>query len=46
MLGDFQEKLAGIDDDTIYRLLDVGEKYANEVANEKLLEVQKAMGLR
>lgn len=46
MLTDFQEKLAQISDAQIYELLEKGEKYANEVANSKLYEVQKAVGLR
>lgn len=46
MLTAFQEKLAGIEDDEVYALLEIGEKYANEVAGRKLLEVQKAFGLR
>lgn len=46
MLTDFQAKLAGITDEQVYALLESGEKYANEVANRKLLAVQKAFGLR
>ena len=46
MLADFQEKLAKISDEQVYELLEKGEKYANEVANAKLLEVQKAFQLR
>ena len=46
MLKEFQEKMAGISDDQVYELLEKGEKYANEVANAKLLEVQKAFHLR
>lgn len=46
MLTVFQEKLASIPDDYVYSLLDEGERYANEVANAKLLEVQKAFHLR
>ena len=46
MLDIFQEKLAGITDETIYRLLESGEKYANKVAEQKLLEVEKAVHLR
>lgn len=46
MLSDFQAKLAEISDEEIYKLLDDGEKYANEVADKKLLEAQKAVGLR
>ena len=46
MLSVFQAKMAEISDDEIYALLEKGEKYANEVANAKLLEVQKAFHLR
>ncbi|MBQ3474448.1 tryptophan--tRNA ligase [Candidatus Saccharibacteria bacterium] len=46
MLKDFQTRLAEISDDEVYKLLEEGEKYANELANAKLLEVQKAVGLR
>lgn len=46
MLADFQSRLDKIDDDEVYALFESGEKYANEVANQKLLEVQKAVGLR
>lgn len=46
MLSIFQEKLATISDEEVYELLEAGERYANEVANKKLLEVQKAFHLR
>ena len=46
MLTDFQERLERISDDDVYMLLGKGEKYANEVANRKLAEVQKAFCLR
>ena len=46
MLTDFQSKLAEISDGEVYALLEKGEKYANEVANAKLTEVEKAFGLR
>lgn len=46
MLSNFQAKLSGINDDDIYALFETGEVYANEVANKKLLEVQRAVGLR
>lgn len=45
-LGEFQRKLAGIGDDEVLDLLEKGEVYANEVANKKLYEVQKAFCLR
>ena len=46
MLASFQAKLSDINDDDIYALFETGEIYANEVANKKLLEVQRAVGLR
>lgn len=46
MLADFQAKLKEISDDEVLWLFEAGEQYANKVANEKLLEVQKAVGLR
>lgn len=46
LLTDFQSKLEQISDDEILNLLEEGESYANKVANSKLLEVQKAFGLR
>ncbi|MBQ3318666.1 tryptophan--tRNA ligase [Candidatus Saccharibacteria bacterium] len=45
-LSDFQSKLESIPDSLIDDLLEQGEAYANSVANSKLLEVQKAIGLR
>lgn len=46
MLEEFQKKYAEIPDEAIYEALTKGESYANEVANAKLLEVQKALHLR
>ena len=46
MLSEFQAKLGEISDEKVLELLEDGEKYANEVANAKLLEVQRAFGLR
>lgn len=46
MLTDFQRKMAEIKDEEVLSLLEKGEKYANETANAKLLEVQKAFHLR
>lgn len=46
MLTDFQARLAEISDDAVYVLLTAGEEYANSVANDKLHQVQKAIGLR
>lgn len=45
MLEDFQNKIAEIDDARIMSLLESGEKYANEVANAKLRQVQECVGL-
>ena len=42
----FQAKLATIDDAIILKALEKGEEYANTKANVRLLEVQKAFGLR
>ncbi len=46
LLADFQARLAAISDDEIYALLEKGEAYANDIANKKLYEVQKAFRLR
>ena len=46
MLTLFQAKMADISDEQVLELLEKGEKYANEVANAKLLKVQKAFNLR
>jgi len=46
LLEDYQSKLINIDDQQILELLATGETYANEVANQKLGEVQKCIGLR
>ena len=45
-LEDFQSKTQNISDETIYALFKQGEIYANNLANQKLLQVQKAIGLR
>lgn len=45
-LDEFQRKFATISDQEILDYLTTGEKYANEVANAKLLEAQKAFHLR
>jgi len=45
-LTDFQAKYSAISDQQAIDLFETGEKYANEVANAKLLEVQKLVGLR
>jgi len=46
MLSEFQENVAKISDEEVLALLEKGEKYANHVANAKLLEAQRAFGLR
>ena len=45
-LEEFQRKLATIGDDEIYKLLETGESYANEIANHKLHQAQEAFCLR
>ena len=45
-LSDFQAKVAKISDEEVEAVLARGESYANETANAKLYEVQKAVGLR
>ncbi|MBQ3309737.1 tryptophan--tRNA ligase [Candidatus Saccharibacteria bacterium] len=45
-LTSFQENIAAISDEEVFELLESGEAYANEVADAKLLEVQKAFSLR
>ncbi|MBP5656219.1 tryptophan--tRNA ligase [Candidatus Saccharibacteria bacterium] len=44
-LSDFQERLNQISDADVEAVLQKGEAYANEVANKKLRQVQKAVGL-
>ena len=46
MLVDFQKKVSEISDEEVIKLLETGEKYANEVANAKLEQAQKALGLK
>ncbi len=45
-LTDFQSKVATVTDSQVEEILARGESYANKVANNKLHEVQKALGLR
>lgn len=45
MLENFQNKVAEISDDEIMNLLEAGEEYANKVANAKLRQAQKCVGL-
>ena len=46
MLASFQKRVSEISDEEVLNLLEEGEKYANEVANKKLSDVQKAVHLR
>ena len=46
MLEILQARMADISDAQVLELLEDGEKYANNVANEKLHEAQEAFGLR
>lgn len=45
-LGEFQEKLAAVDDNQIYAAFDRSETVANSQANATLLRAQQAVGLR
>ena len=45
-LSVFQSKVSDIPDDYIYQLLASGEAHASQVATAKLLEAQRAIGLR
>lgn len=45
-LEDFQSKAQNISNETIYGLFEQGEVYANTLASQKLLQVQKVIGLR
>ena len=45
-LANFQAKVNAISDADVEKILEKGEKYANEVANTKLHQVQKAVGVR
>lgn len=45
-LEEFQTKLAQVDNSAVLKLLETGEVYANEVANNKLYRVQELIGLR
>lgn len=46
MLEIFQEKVNQISDEEVVKLLESGEAYANQVANQTLEKAQKAVGLR
>lgn len=45
LLEDFQSKLDQVDDARVIELLKTGEIYANQTANQKLIQVQQAFGL-
>ena len=45
-LGEFQKNVAGISDEYVLEILERGEERMRNVANGKLLEVQKAVGIR
>ena len=45
-LSEIQTNVSAISDEMIYELFEVGEAYANEVADKKLLQLQKALNLR
>ena len=45
-LADFQENISAIPDEMVYELLETGEEHANNVADKKLLELQKVLNLR
>ena len=45
-LEEFQKRLSEISDEQILMMLGMGEDYANEIADAKLKEVQKAVHLR
>jgi tryptophanyl-tRNA synthetase len=46
LLTDLQSKFANLDESAVMTKLADGEKYANEVSQAKLMQVQKAVGLR
>jgi tryptophanyl-tRNA synthetase len=45
-LRDFQQRLASVDDTAIIAKLEASEHAMNEIANQTLLRIQKAVGLR
>ncbi len=45
-LSSLQENVAAISDEMILELFEIGEVYANDVADRKLSQLQKALGLR
>ena len=45
-LENFQAEISAIPDEAVYELLETGEEYANNVADEQLLKLQKAFNLR
>lgn len=44
-LSDFQERVAQISDADVEKILEDGEKFANEASREKLRQIQKVVGL-
>lgn len=44
-LSDFQERVARISDADVEKILEDGEKFANEASREKLRQIQKVVGL-
>lgn len=44
-LSDFQERVARISDADVEKILEDGEKFANEVSRDKLRQIQKVVGL-
>lgn len=44
-LSDFQERVAQISDADVEKILEDGEKFANEVSRDKLRQIQKVVGL-
>ncbi len=45
-LTEFQKRVAEISDEQVLEILESGEQYANQVAQQKLHKVQTALGLR
>jgi tryptophanyl-tRNA synthetase len=45
-ITEFQEKVAAVTDEQVEAVLQKGEEYANRVANAKLAQIQRAVGVR
>ncbi len=45
-LSTFQADFTAISDEEVFELLEVGEEYANDIADQKLMQLQKALKLR